>query len=828
MKQETKLALWVQGASGKINILHKFKTRLARRYRRRGNASRDSGAWDQAIANYRMCLTFAPSDAPIWIQYGHVLKSVGRLNDARSAYAAATRHDPSCSDAFLHLGIVLLSLQDYVRAAAAFTQGAKLKHQECFFYLLDQRLAGHASRAIADFWPAMPLHPIGLIEHSASGVVTGWTHDPNHPNGDYEIEFVCAGDVIGRCLADRPRPDLSSLGLGDVGYGFLFDMSAMIDALGAGTMVSARISGRMDELVGSPIVAERPAYVGNWLRESQRKAGISEVDARLHNDTPIRVSIVMPVYNTREEWLKQAIESVEVQTSGSWELICVDDGSTAGHVRNVLKIAAARHARIRHVECPERGGIARALNTGIALAEGDILTFLDHDDVLEPEAVELLVKASESGYGLIYSDEVLTHESVDACRYFSTRPSFSHDYYLSHPYFVHMVAAPTELVRSIGGWDENLQISADVDFVLRALEQSEVVTHIAKPLYRWRTHPDSAGHQAKELVVEATTAALQRHLDRLGRKERVVGGEVFNTYRLITPNVLTKVLIVIPTKDRLDLLKVCVSSIERTTVGEDVTIVIVDHESSDPDVLRYLKNSPHRVMKYRGGFNFSKMNNEAVSLYGIGHELVLFINNDVEAIDSEWFSTMKGAASRPDVGVVGATLIYPSGTIQHAGVAVGLGGYAEHVNKGKLLMNGGVRNPGDGCELVSTRDYLAVTAACMMMRKEVFDAVSGFDENFAVGFNDTDLCLRVVERGYKVLKHADAVLIHNESATRKSSGHLRHPEDAGRLRIRWSKLLQEGDPFFSPLKSLDPSDDNLQLCGGVHIRVRPGLKETVK
>ena len=827
LKQETRLAPWTLGGGRNIRILPLIKRRLARKYRRLGNAARDSNDGAKALARYRMALKFGPADGAVWVQYGHALKDMGRLAEACAAYDAAIRVDPADGDALFCLGVLLLRLEYFAEAANAFAAGARAKHAECFKFLLDPRLAQFSRTALDAVWPERFSKTLGVVEDFSSTMVTGWLHDPEASGSVCEVEFSCDGKVLGRCLTDRSRPDVSAAGLTSEGHGFLFDLSAVIDDFPPDALVSVQIAGRPGHLIGSPFKAARPVYVREWLSHSRHLAAKS-VGAAAGSEKPARVSIIMPVHNPRQEWLREAIQSVLRQTTWEWELICVDDGSSAPHVHDELAAAAAADSRIRYVASGVQAGIAKAVNAGMAHATGEMITFLDHDDVLEPDAIQSLIEASEYGYGLIYTDEVLTHESTDAIRHFTTRPSFSHDYYLSHPYFVHLIAVPANLARSIGGWDETMSISADVDFVLRALENSDVVTHVAKPLYRWRTHPDSAGHQARENVTRVTMAALQRHLGRLSRSETVVPGDVFNTYRLESPLVSAKVLIVIPTKNRLDLLQACVSSIEHTGEGVDFTIVIIDHDSSDRDLLVYLASTRHVVMKYSGDFNFSKMNNEAVRAHGSGHDLVLFLNNDIEAVSNGWLSSMTSVAMRPDVGVVGATLIYPSQNIQHAGVVIGLGGYAEHVHKGESLLEGGGRNPGDGCDLVSTRDYSAVTAACLMMRRSLFEALEGFDEAFAVGFNDTDLCLRVQQRGYKVLKHADAILVHNESATRASSGHLRHPKDADRLRARWPQVFAAGDPWFSPLRSLDPGDRNLTLLGKTRIRVTAGLKGAFK
>ena len=270
-----------------------------------------------------------------------------------------------------------------------------------------------------------------------------------------------------------------------------------------------------------------------------------------------RLSIVMPVYNTKAEWLREAIDSVLDQWYDDWELICVNDCSPKPHVREILDEYAARDSRIQAIHLDTNGGIAVATNRGIAVATGELIGFMDHDDYLEPEAAFRMLEASKSGAGLIYSDEALTTASIHVIRAVAARPAFSHDYYLSNPYFVHFICVRADLARELGGLDETMSISADVDFVLRAIERTPAVSHVPAVLYRWRTDPNSTGFNKQEQVTDATLNALNRHLDRFGYKGEANPGFIFNNHRIDFADNGGKVLIVIPTKNRHDLLKVC-------------------------------------------------------------------------------------------------------------------------------------------------------------------------------------------------------------------------------------------------------------------------------
>jgi GT2 family glycosyltransferase len=518
----------------------------------------------------------------------------------------------------------------------------------------------------------------------------------------------------------------------------------------------------------------------------------------------------MPVYNPRADWLREALESVVQQWCGAWELICVDDASSEAHVREILAEYAVRDVRIRPLYLEENGGISYATNRGIAAARGDYIAFMDHDDVLEPEAVWRMLDAAEHSPSLIYSDEAVTGQSTSIIRHIVARPAFSYDYYLSTPYFVHFVAVWRELAVAVAGLNETMKISADVDFVLRVLEKSATVAHVPAVLYRWRMHESSTGHARMAEVTKATLGALNGHLQRLGVRAVASEGLAFNGYRIDYEDDPSSTLIIIPTKNRFDLLRRAISSILATTSRENVDIMVIDHDSEEKALKDYLRsNDIIQTISYSGPFNFAKMNNAAVSVAARHYKYLVFCNNDIEALEPGWLEHMRGLCARSDVGVVGATLLYPDETIQHSGVVMGLLPLADHAHKFKPYMRTETkRNVGYNYSLIAIREYSAVTAACMMMRREVFDAVGGFDEEFAVGFNDTDLCLRVGTAGYKVLVDPYAVLYHHESATRARTAQIDHPGDAARLRRRWSSLLQSGDPFYSPLLSLQPPEDH--------------------
>ncbi len=312
----------------------------------------------------------------------------------------------------------------------------------------------------------------------------------------------------------------------------------------------------------------------------------------------------MPVYDPPREWLVEAIESVRAQWHGRWELICVDDCSPAPHVAEVLAHYAALDSRIKPIRTARNGGISAATNAGIAAAANDYLGFMDHDDALEPTALLAMARVLRDGeVDLAYSDEILTGEDIDRFIQFVARPAFSYDYYLSHPYFVHFVVCRTALARSVGGLDETLAVSQDVDFVLRLLERTGRVAHVPQFLYRWRTHEGSTGHSKAHLVTANTCGAIDRSLARLYPGCRVEAGSTFNTYRVAWPAAQGRTLIVIPTKNALSYLRVAIDSIERHTDRDAYELVVVDHESDDPATRAYLATLRDRyaIEPYAGG-----------------------------------------------------------------------------------------------------------------------------------------------------------------------------------------------------------------------------------
>lgn len=519
-----------------------------------------------------------------------------------------------------------------------------------------------------------------------------------------------------------------------------------------------------------------------------------------------KISIIVPVYNTEETWLRKAIESVRNQIYPNWELCICDDGSIAEHVSPVLAELSGQDKRIRVVTSPHNRGISAASNNALSLATGEFVGFLDHDDELTLDALYEVVRLlnTQPDLDFIYTDEdKLTVDGRRVEPFF--KPDWSPDLLLSCNYITHFAVVRRSLVQEIGGFTEGLDGSQDHDLFLRLGEKTQRIGHVAKPLYGWRKIPGSAASdtQAKPYAHAAGRQALQEYLWRNGIAGEIVGAQVSPSHHRVRYRITGQPLvsIIIPIRDRVELLQRCLESIEEKTDYRHFEVIIVDNQSKEPATLSYLARLPHTVVPLPGPFNYSHLNN-----VGVAHargEFLLFLNNDTEVITGEWLTAMLELAQRPHVGAVGAKLLYPNRTIQHAGIVLGLGGMAGYAC-------GHLPEEFAGYFGLPTviRNCSAVTAACMMTRKSVFAGVGGFDENIKVAYNDIDLCLRMREKGYVIIYTPYAVLYHLESATRKTL----HPRsDEEYVRKRWGRVIQGGDPYHNPHLSLERPDCSLRI-----------------
>ncbi|MDQ6912441.1 MAG: glycosyltransferase family 2 protein [Verrucomicrobiota bacterium] len=511
------------------------------------------------------------------------------------------------------------------------------------------------------------------------------------------------------------------------------------------------------------------------------------------------ISIITPTFNTPNEWLQAAIESVRAQVYENWELILIDDASTKSPAFDRLTTG---DPRIRVLRRESSGGISAASNDGLKLATGEFIGILDHDDTLEPDAlfraVELLQTHRDAD--LIYSDEdKITDAGLDAP---FLKPDWSPDLFLSYNYICHFTIVRRALLEQVGGFRSEFDGSQDYDLFLRIVEKTQRIHHIPRVLYHWRRTATSTADniRRKPEALEAGRKAIDEHLQRRGEPGYVAIDWRTHCYWVKREiKHARKISIIIATRDRIPLLSRCIETLTAKTSYGEYEIVIVDNDSATEEAREYFAQTPHRVLRYEGPFNFSAMNNLAVEQ--TDSPWLLFLNNDVEIIESEWLTAMVEHVQRPEIGAVGARLIYPNETIQHAGVVLGVGGIAEHAFK-----NFGAEDPGVCRQLQITRNYSAVTGACLLTRREVFDEVGGFDEaQLPVTFSDVDLCLKMRRAGYLIVYTPFAKLIHHESATRHRSA---EPRESDTIRQRWADVIAR-DPYYNPNLSRAAADFSL-------------------
>ena len=534
---------------------------------------------------------------------------------------------------------------------------------------------------------------------------------------------------------------------------------------------------------------------------------------------PPVISVVMPVHNTKAEWLREAIDSVRGQIYPHWQLCIADDASTAPHVRDILEHYRALDSRIQIIYRPEGGHISAASNSALGLAAGDFVALLDHDDVLSEHALYHVTAAllKDPDAMILYSDEDKLAE--DGSR---TEPHFKSDWnpdlFFSQNYICHLCVIRRSILEKIGGFRLGVEGSQDHDLLLRCLPnvRDSQILHIPRILYHWRIHPQSTAKSSggKSYTTDAALKALEDHLARHAPQAKVEEGLVANTYRVRWPIPAPEPLVslLIPTRDRRELIETAISSIREKSDYRNFEILILDNGSTDPDTLEYFARIPRedsrvRVVPYHHPFNYSAINN-----YGASQargEVIGLINNDIEVISPGWLSEMVSHALRPEIGCVGAKLYYSNHTYQHCGVILGLGGVAGHSHKYFPPTHPGYFN-----RLLLIQNLSAVTAACLVLRKCVFEEVGGLDEkNLTVAFNDVDFCLKVREAGYRNLWTPYAELFHHESVSR---GHEDSPEKVKRfqseihhMKEKWGdKLLW--DPYYNENLTREREDFSLR------------------
>ena len=550
-----------------------------------------------------------------------------------------------------------------------------------------------------------------------------------------------------------------------------------------------------------------------------------------------KFSIVIPMYETEERLIDELIESVQAETYTNWEL-CFSDGSRdKSRLRDIIKKYSANDDRIRYIAdeaSSETLGIAENTNQAIKAATGDYIVFGDHDDLFAPDALfecAKLINSKEEKIHAMYTDEDKVDSEGKVFSMPNFKPDFNIDYLRSVNYICHMFVISRELCDAVGLLDPEYNGAQDYDYILRCADKLDewnregdaaaVMHHIAKPLYHWRIIEASTANnpKAKLYAFDNGKKAIEAHLKRRGLEAVVEMGEDLGYYDVhykSTSDADTKhpvLSIIIPNKDHIADLKKCIDSIEERSTFRDYEFVIVENNSTEPETFEYYKELEERdnvqVVTWEKGFNYSAINNFGAK-FAKG-DFFLLLNNDTELLNDDAIEDMLGFCRREDVGAVGARLYYEDDTVQHAGVIVGIGGIAGHCFQ---------RQPEVPGEIYFNRskmsaDYSAVTAACLMVRREVFEKISGLDESFEVAFNDIDFCLRIRELGLLVVYDAWARFHHYESKSRGYEDSIEKKErfrrEISRLQQKWTGILTEGDPYYNPNLTLEKQDFSLRF-----------------
>ena len=567
---------------------------------------------------------------------------------------------------------------------------------------------------------------------------------------------------------------------------------------------------------GSPKALD--AAYQQWLQENYPTA--TELNKLAKNipsfaNQPV-ISIVTPVYNPEATFLEEAIQSVLAQIYPHWQLCLADDASTDAHVRKLLEHYSTKDSRIQVVYREQNGHISAASNSALEIATGDFIALLDHDDLLTPDALYRVVELvnQNPSADMIYSDEDKLDKDYCLLNPFF-KPDWCPDSFLSRMYTCHLGVYRHSVLKEISGFREGYEGSQDYDLVLRLTEKTNNIFHLPYILYHWRLHPNSTSlvPDSKPYFENASIRALSDALVRRqepGRIETLKTDCYIPRYDIESHNLVS---IIIPSRDLGSTVDKCLKSIFSKTDYPNYEVVFIDNGSTEPkalEVLQYWKDiekERFNLYPYDIPFNYSRLNNYAVSK--AKGKYLLFLNNDIEVLDSGWLTAMVEQAQRSSIGAVGAQLLYPDNTIQHAGVVIGIGGVAGHSHK-----HFPVDSMGYFRTLKTINNYSAVTGACLMCRRDVFDAVQGFEEELSVAFNDVDFCLKISDLGYNNIYLPHVVLYHYES---KSRGYEDTPEKQARfqkeitfMQDKWSKIIDH-DPCYSRHLTKKHQDYRMQL-----------------
>ncbi len=660
--------------------------------------------------------------------------------------------------------------------------------------------------------------PCAVSRHGRRDVAQVYREAERLPDAGFEAEFAHRG--LSQATLEICGGGRKSVVKIPIVTTFLLENALGSSYLGKGARFLRQHGFRQFCARAMQVVAQRSAPQGDYAKYRRAVAPTAEELERQRREElayqPL-FSIVVPLYKTPLKYLGQLVTSVQAQTYPHWEL-CLSDGSGADSpLEDYLKKLEKRDGRVKVARSGAPLRISENTNAAIRAAAGDFIAFADHDDLLSPDALYECAKALQDAPGteLLYSDE--DKVSMNGKRYFE--PHFKSDYnpdlLRSMNYFCHLVVVKKELLERAGLLNPAFDGAQDYDFVLRCVERTQEIVHIPKVLYHWRAHENSTAEnpESKRYAFEAGMRAVQAHYGRLGIPAEVSMGEYPGLYRTrYNWKEQPLVSILIPNKDHAQDLDKCIRSVEEQSAYRNFEYIIIENNSELPETFDYYKkleaeNKKARVVRWEGGFNFAAINNYGARF--ANGEYLLLLNNDTEMIGPDCLGELLGYCMRDDVGIVGARLYYEDDTIQHAGVVLGFGGIAGHT-----FIGFGRDANGYFSRIICAQDYSAVTAACMMTKKSVYQQVGGMTEELAVAFNDIDYCMKVRKSGKLVAYNPYAELYHYESKSRgledSPKKQERYYKEMKYFVTKWQEEMDKGDPYYNPNLTLSKADFSLK------------------
>ena len=555
---------------------------------------------------------------------------------------------------------------------------------------------------------------------------------------------------------------------------------------------------------------------GPWYEKYRIGEEALEKQRRKKWSHPVTISIAVPAYRTPEMFLRQLIESVQAQSYPFWEL-CIANGSPDDEtMKRVIGEYIESDSRVRLQNLADNQGIAGNSNAALSMATGDYVGLLDHDDLLAPNALYEVASYLQThpGTGMVYTDEDKVTEDLTEHFQPHLKPDFNLDLLRSNNYICHFLVVKRAVALEAGGFRSDYDGAQDYDFIFRCADLAGQVGHVPEILYHWRVHKASTADNpvSKMYAYEAGKRAIEDHLKRYHTPGDVALKKDLGFYRVTYPvREQALISIVIPNKDQKETLEKCLHSIYTRSTYSNYEIIIVENNSTTDEIFDYYRAidgcNHTRVIRWEREFNYSAINN-----FGILHakgDYIICLNNDIEVITPGWMEELLGTCQRPEVGIVGSRLYYPDNTIQHAGIVVGIGGVA-----GSLFVGMKRERSGYLHKAALMQDLSAVTAACMMVRRDAFEAAGGFTETLAVAFNDVDFCLKVRQAGFLVVYDPYVEMYHDESKTRGTENTKekvrRFQSEIEYMRSHWTDILRHGDPYYNKNLSLSKWDYSLK------------------